>query len=73
MPNITIKNSFDFFFLYVNYFCLHIIIIIILIENTYAARVESLVRLPTLLEQALRATVYGRPGGAYIEIPVYFL
>jgi 2-hydroxyacyl-CoA lyase 1 len=35
----------------------------------YSARVESLVRLPMLLEQAMRSSVYGRPGGVYIEIP----
>ena len=35
----------------------------------YAARPDSLARLPYFVEQAVRQTIYGRPGAAYLDLP----
>jgi 2-hydroxyacyl-CoA lyase 1 len=35
----------------------------------YAARIESIQQIPYFVEAALRATTYGRPGAAYLELP----
>ncbi len=35
----------------------------------YAARPDSLARLPFFVEQAVRQTIYGRPGAAYLDLP----
>lgn len=34
----------------------------------YAARVDSIPRLPYYIEQAVRSTIYGRPGAAYLDL-----
>ncbi len=35
----------------------------------YAARPDSLARAPFFVEQAVRQTIYGRPGAAYLDLP----
>ena len=35
----------------------------------YAARPDSIARLPYYVEQAVRQTIYGRPGAAYLDLP----
>ena len=35
----------------------------------YAARPDSIQRLPFYVEQAVRTTIYGRPGAAYLDLP----
>lgn len=35
----------------------------------YAARPESLERVPFYIEQAVRTSIYGRPGATYIDLP----
>jgi len=35
----------------------------------YAARPDSLARVPFYVEQAVRQTIYGRPGAAYLDLP----
>ncbi|MCC6387697.1 MAG: oxalyl-CoA decarboxylase [Dehalococcoidia bacterium] len=35
----------------------------------YAARPDSIQRLPFFVEQAVRTTIYGRPGAAYLDLP----
>lgn len=35
----------------------------------YAARPDSIERLPYFVEQAVRSTIYGRPGAAYLDLP----
>jgi 2-hydroxyacyl-CoA lyase 1 len=35
----------------------------------YAARPDSLARVPFYIEQAVRQTIYGRPGAAYLDLP----
>jgi len=35
----------------------------------YAARPDSAARLPFYIEQAVRQTIYGRPGAAYLDLP----
>jgi 2-hydroxyacyl-CoA lyase 1 len=35
----------------------------------YAARVESTIRIPFYIEKAVRASIYGRPGPVYLDIP----
>jgi 2-hydroxyacyl-CoA lyase 1 len=35
----------------------------------YSARPDSLRRLPIFIEQAVRASLYGRPGAAYVDLP----
>jgi len=35
----------------------------------YAARPDSVARLPYFVEQAVRQTIYGRPGAAYLDLP----
>ncbi|MEE2777994.1 MAG: thiamine pyrophosphate-binding protein [Acidobacteriota bacterium] len=35
----------------------------------YAARPDSLERVPFFVEQAVRSSIYGRPGAAYIDLP----
>lgn len=35
----------------------------------YAARPDSIARLPFYVEQAVRTTIYGRPGAAYLDLP----
>ncbi len=35
----------------------------------YAARPDSIKRLPFYVEQAVRQTIYGRPGAAYLDLP----
>eukprot|EP01111_Echinosteliopsis_oligospora_P017180 TRINITY_DN7365_c0_g1_i1.p1 TRINITY_DN7365_c0_g1~~TRINITY_DN7365_c0_g1_i1.p1 ORF type:complete len:552 (+),score=172.41 TRINITY_DN7365_c0_g1_i1:97-1752(+) len=37
--------------------------------SKYAAQVHSLEKFPYILEQATRASIYGKPGGVYIELP----
>lgn len=35
----------------------------------YAARPDSVARIPFYIEQAVRQTIYGRPGAAYLDLP----
>jgi 2-hydroxyacyl-CoA lyase 1 len=35
----------------------------------YAARPDSIERLPYFVEQAVRSSIYGRPGAAYLDLP----
>ncbi|MEX0782641.1 MAG: oxalyl-CoA decarboxylase [Dehalococcoidia bacterium] len=35
----------------------------------YAARPDSIARIPYYVEQAVRQTIYGRPGAAYLDFP----
>ncbi len=35
----------------------------------YAARIDSVRRAPYYVEQAVRTTIYGRPGAAYLDLP----
>jgi 2-hydroxyacyl-CoA lyase 1 len=35
----------------------------------YAARVDSVARIPYYVEQAVRTSIYGRPGAAYLDLP----
>ncbi|GIW13942.1 MAG: oxalyl-CoA decarboxylase [Tepidiforma sp.] len=35
----------------------------------YAARPDSTKRIPFFVEQAVRSTIYGRPGAAYLDLP----
>ncbi|HQW52208.1 MAG TPA: thiamine pyrophosphate-binding protein, partial [Tepidiformaceae bacterium] len=35
----------------------------------YCARPDSLKRIPFFVEQAVRTTIYGRPGAAYLDLP----
>ncbi|MBE7520122.1 MAG: oxalyl-CoA decarboxylase [Thermoflexaceae bacterium] len=37
--------------------------------SKYVARPESTARLPFYIEQAVRSTIYGRPGAAYLDLP----
>jgi 2-hydroxyacyl-CoA lyase 1 len=37
--------------------------------SKYAARPDSAARLPFYIEQAVRQTIYGRPGAAYLDLP----
>ena len=39
------------------------------IFSKYSARPDSLRRVPIFVEQAVRATLYGRPGAAYLDLP----
>eukprot|EP01112_Ceratiomyxa_fruticulosa_P008941 TRINITY_DN2325_c0_g3_i1.p1 TRINITY_DN2325_c0_g3~~TRINITY_DN2325_c0_g3_i1.p1 ORF type:complete len:550 (-),score=108.98 TRINITY_DN2325_c0_g3_i1:97-1746(-) len=40
-----------------------------LLYTKFAARVESINRFPFYLEQAIRTSLYGKPGPVYLEIP----
>ena len=35
----------------------------------YSKRIDSIARVPYYVEQAVRTTIYGRPGAAYIDLP----
>ncbi|NRA01576.1 MAG: oxalyl-CoA decarboxylase [Myxococcales bacterium] len=35
----------------------------------HAARIESVGRIPQLIEQAVRISIYGRPGAVYLDLP----
>jgi len=37
--------------------------------SKYAARPDSLARVPYFVEQAVRTSIYGRPGAAYLDLP----
>jgi 2-hydroxyacyl-CoA lyase 1 len=37
--------------------------------SKYAARPDSVARLPFYVEQAVRTSIYGRPGAAYLDLP----